>query len=55
MSVTYQRPDINSFSDLANNPDYNVNAQKGTISEIEVLVQDYGNWKMNNFKRLNSF
>ena len=38
MSVTYQRPDINSFSDVANNPDYNVTTLKGIISETEILV-----------------
>jgi hypothetical protein len=39
MSVTYQRPDINSFSDLAKNPSYNVTVQKGAITEIDVLAR----------------
>ena len=35
MSITYQRPDINSFKDLANNPNYEATILKGSISEIK--------------------
>jgi len=38
MSTTYQRPDINSFKDLANNPNYQATIVKGSLSEIDILV-----------------
>ena len=38
MSITYQRPDINSFKDLAHNPNYEATILKGSISEIDILV-----------------
>lgn len=38
MSITYQRPEINSFKDLANNPNYQATIQKGSIGEIDILV-----------------
>ena len=38
MSITYQRPDVNSFKDLANNPNYQAIIQKGSIGEIDILV-----------------
>jgi hypothetical protein len=42
MLITYQRPDINSFKDLANNPNYLATIVKGycmlSLSEIDILV-----------------
>ena len=38
MSITYQRPEINSFKDLANNPNYQATIKKGSISEIDIMV-----------------
>lgn len=38
MSVTYQRPTINSFDDLATNPSYKSTILTGSIQEIDILV-----------------
>ena len=38
MSVTYQRPTINSFDDLATNPSYKATILTGSIQEIDILV-----------------
>jgi hypothetical protein len=38
MSVTYQRPTINSFYDLAFNPSYKATVRIGSIQEIDLLV-----------------
>ena len=41
MSVTYQRPTINSFDDLATNPSYKSTILTGSIQEIDILVNIY--------------
>jgi hypothetical protein len=38
MSVTYQRPIINSMSDLAANPSYNMACVAGAIQYIDLTV-----------------
>ena len=38
MSITYQRPEINSFKDLANSPNHQAMIKKGSISEMDILV-----------------
>ena len=38
MSLTFQRPDINSFQDLADNPNYQLITIGGTIGETVLLV-----------------
>ncbi|KAI9561069.1 hypothetical protein GHT06_012025 [Daphnia sinensis] len=38
MSVTYQKPDINSFKDLATSTTYKANVLTGSIQEIDLLM-----------------
>lgn len=38
MSLTYQRPEINTFQDLATNPNYQMTTFKGSTAEIIFLV-----------------
>lgn len=38
ISVTYQRPTINSFDDLAETPSYKATILTGSIQEIDILV-----------------
>lgn len=38
MSVTYQKPDINSFKDLATSTTYKANVLIGSIQEIDIQV-----------------
>jgi len=38
MSLTTKRPDINSFEELANDPDYRLTNFKGTYIETMFLV-----------------
>lgn len=39
MSLTSQRPDINSLKDLATDPSYQLTTLKGTDTELMFLVQ----------------
>nr|CAH0098786.1 unnamed protein product [Daphnia galeata] len=45
MSVTYQRPTINSFDDLATNPSYKSTILTGSIQEIDILRSPNENLK----------
>ncbi len=38
MSLTYQRPEINTFQDLATNPNYQLTTFKGSTAEVIFLV-----------------
>ncbi len=38
MSLTFQRPEINSFRDLAANPNYQLVTLEGSLAEIIFLV-----------------
>jgi len=38
MSLTFQRPDINTFEELATNPNYQMTTFKGTTAEVVFLV-----------------
>ena len=38
LSANYRKPEVSTFKELAENPNYNMLSVKGSISEVEVAV-----------------